>query len=263
MGGSDKERLDVLLVERGLCETRSRAQARILAGEVVVDDHRVDKAGTKVSREAQIRLKGKGLPWVSRGGLKLEGALKAWPLDLNGAVCIDVGASTGGFTDVLLSQGAARVYAVDVGYGQLAWKLQQDERVVNLERTHIGKLEVGALDPPPTAAVIDVSFISLDRVLPALDGHLQRPARVWALIKPQFEVGREHVGKGGIVRDVAARERARDRVLAGAESLGWTVLGCVDSPITGTDGNVEYVAGFGVTAPVQVPDGPNASRDDG
>ena len=146
-GGAGKERLDVLLVERGLCESRTKAQARILAGEVVVDDQRVDKAGTKVPVDAEIRLKGKGIPWVSRGGLKLEGALDAWPWPLDGVVAVDVGASTGGFTDVLLSRGAARVYAVDVGYGQLAWKLQQDQRVVNLERTHIGKLEVGALDP--------------------------------------------------------------------------------------------------------------------
>jgi 23S rRNA (cytidine1920-2'-O)/16S rRNA (cytidine1409-2'-O)-methyltransferase len=251
--GPGKERIDVLLVERGLCETRSKAQARILAGEVIVDDQRVDKAGTKVSVDADLRLKGKGIPWVSRGGLKLEGALQTWPMALEGVVAIDVGASTGGFTDVLLSRGAGRVYAVDVGYGQLAWKLQQDDRVVNMERTHIAKLEVGTLDPPPTAAVIDVSFISLDRVLPALDPHLARPARVWALIKPQFEVGKDHVGKGGIVRDVAAREAARDRVLAGAERLGWQVLGYKNSPITGTDGNVEYVAAFDVTAPVHKP----------
>lgn len=252
-GKVGKERLDVLLVERGLCESRTKAQARILAGEVVVDDQRVDKAGTKVPGDAEIRLKGKGIPWVSRGGLKLEGALSRWPWPLDGVVAVDVGASTGGFTDVLLSRGARRVYAVDVGYGQLAWKLQQDERVVNMERTHIGKLERGALDPAPAAAVIDVSFISLDRVLPALDPHLQRPARVWALIKPQFEVGKGHVGKGGIVRDVVAREAARDRVLGGAQALGWAVLGWAESPITGTDGNVEYVAAFDVTGPPPAP----------
>lgn len=253
-GGKDKkgggrERIDVLLVERGLVESRARAQARILAGDVVVDDQRVDKPGEKVPRDAAIRLKGDALPWVSRGGLKLEAALTWFGVDVTGAVCVDVGASTGGFTDVLLARGAARVYAIDVGYGQLAHKLRTDPRVVCMERTHIGKLAPGTLDPAPRVAVIDVSFISLAAVLPALVPHLARPAEVVALIKPQFEAGREHVGKGGIVRDEAARRAAVEKVLRVAAALGMTPRGEVRaSPIQGADGNVEYVVAFALPA---------------
>jgi len=239
-----KERIDVLLVERGLVESRARAAARVLAGDVVVDDHRIDKPGERVAREAIIRLKGEALRWVSRGGLKLEGALSAWPLQIEGACCVDVGSSTGGFTDVLLSRGAARVYAIDVGYGQLAEKLRTDSRVVSLERTHIGRLEVGALDPAPRVAVIDVSFISLEKVLPALAPHLAPASAIVALVKPQFEVGRALVGKGGIVRDEAARADAVERVLACGRRLGFDVVGTVESPIRGADGNVEHLACF-------------------
>lgn len=241
---SKRQRIDVLLVERGLCESRARAQARILAGEVLVGEQRVDKPGTRVPVDADIRLKGEGLPYVSRGGLKLEAALDELGIDVEGAVCVDVGASTGGFTDVLLRRGARRVYAIDVGYGQLAWSLRQDPRVLCLERTNIRHLEVGALDPSPEVAVIDVSFISLTLVLPALLPHLARPAKVVALIKPQFEVGRQNVGKGGIVRDEAAREAAVERVRAHAASLGLGLLGTLKSPVRGADGNVEYLAGF-------------------
>jgi 23S rRNA (cytidine1920-2'-O)/16S rRNA (cytidine1409-2'-O)-methyltransferase len=237
----EKRRLDQLLVERGLCDSRSRAQARILAGDVVVNDHRVDKAGTKIAVDAEIRLKGSGLAYVSRGGLKLERALDHFGVSPDGRVCVDVGASTGGFTDLLLQRGAVRVYAVDVGYGQLAWKLQQDERVVNLERTHIAKLEAGSLSPAPDLAVIDVSFISLRRVLDPLLLHLEEKADILALIKPQFEVGREHVGKGGIVRDEDARQRCVDDVITHAEKLGLRSLGVTESPITGADGNVEFL----------------------
>lgn len=215
-----------------------------MAGQVIVDDHRIDKAGTKVSTEAEIRLKGDDLAYVSRGGLKLEGALDAWPIELTGRVALDVGASTGGFTDLLLQRGARQVYAVDVGHNQLAWKLRQDPRVINLERTHIAKLEVGSLEPAPTLAVIDVSFISLRRVLPATVPHLATGGRIYALIKPQFEVGRERIGKGGIVRDDKAREEAVQGVLATAEALGLELLGTIESPITGTQGNVEYLAGW-------------------
>jgi len=239
-----KERIDILLVQRGLCATRSRAQARIMAGQVIVDDHRIDKAGTKVSVESEIRLKGKDLAYVSRGGLKLEGALAAWPIELDGLVALDVGASTGGFTDLLLQGGAKQVYAVDVGHNQLAWKLRQDPRVVNLERTHIAKLEVGSLAPAPSLAVIDVSFISLRRVLPATLPHLAQGGRIYALIKPQFEVGRDRIGKGGIVRDAGARDDAVADVLAAAEDLGLDLLGTIESPITGTEGNIEYLAGW-------------------
>jgi 23S rRNA (cytidine1920-2'-O)/16S rRNA (cytidine1409-2'-O)-methyltransferase len=239
-----KERIDVLLVTKGLVETRAKAAARIMAGEVVVDDQRVDKPGTRVPTDAQIRLKGDAQPWVSRGGLKLDRALTLWPVTIAGAVCVDVGASTGGFTHVLLSHGAARVYAIDVGYGQLHWSLRTDPRVVNMERTHIKALAMGALDPAPTVAVVDVSFISLTQVLPALVKHLATSARLYTLIKPQFEVGREHVGKGGIVRDDAARAEAIARVLTCARELGLTLVGEDASPITGADGNEERIAAF-------------------
>jgi 23S rRNA (cytidine1920-2'-O)/16S rRNA (cytidine1409-2'-O)-methyltransferase len=245
-----RERLDVLLVERGLVESRARAQARILAGEVVVNDHRVDKPGTKVDAESTIRLKGEGLRWASRGGLKLEAALAAFAVDVAGHTCIDVGASTGGFTDVLLQSGAEKVFAVDVGWGQLHEKLRQDPRVVNLERTHIGKLPPGSLTPAPDVAVLDVSFISLKQVLPHLAPHLAARAVVIPLIKPQFEVGREHVGKGGIVRDEGARQRAVDDVITAAGALGWRHRGLIPSPIAGADGNVEYLARFDVGADV-------------
>ena len=241
-----KERIDILLVQRGFCSTRSRAQSRIMAGQVIVDDHRVDKAGTKVSVEAQIRLKGKDLAYVSRGGLKLEGALEAWPIELNGVVAMDVGASTGGFTDLLLQRGAEQVYAIDVGHNQLAWRLRQDRRVINLERTHIAKLEPGSLKPAPRLAVIDVSFISLRRVLPVTLPHVAAGGRIYALIKPQFEVGRERIGKGGIVRDAQARDDAVAGVLAIGEELGLELLGSIESPITGTEGNIEYLAGWKV-----------------
>jgi 23S rRNA (cytidine1920-2'-O)/16S rRNA (cytidine1409-2'-O)-methyltransferase len=239
-----RERIDVLLVERGLYDSRARAAARVLAGEVIVDDRRIDKAGEQVPRDAIIRLKGEAMPWVSRGGVKLDAALGWFRVDVAGRACVDVGASTGGFTDVLLTRGAASVYAIDVGYGQLAHKLRSDARVVNLERTHIGKLPLGALSPAPSVAVVDVSFISLTQVLPALVQHLAHPARVVCLIKPQFEVGKGAVGKGGIVRDAAARDAAIERVLAVAAALGLVCDGARESPITGADGNVEVVAAF-------------------
>ena len=241
-----KERVDVLLVERGLVESRARAHARIMAGDVIVDDRRVDKPGEKVSRNAEIRLKGEDMPWVSRGGLKLDAALGWFAVDVAGLVCLDVGASTGGFSDVLLARGADKVYAVDVGYGQLAHKIRSDPRVVVMERMHIGKLPSGALDPAPSVGVVDVSFISLTQVLPALIQHLRRPARVVVLIKPQFEVGKDNVGKGGIVRDDKLRAAAVERVIASALSLGLRLIGdgVKESPVTGADGNVEYLAAF-------------------
>ena len=239
-----KKRLDLILVERGLEETRSRAQARIMAGDVVVGEHRADKPGQLVAEDAPIRLKSNSIPYVSRGGLKLEAALKAWPTPVQGAICIDVGASTGGFTDVLLKNGAACVYAVDVGRNQLAYSLRQDPRVRVYEKTHILRVEPGTFEPKPNIAVVDVSFISLTKVLPVLEQHLQKPAWIYALIKPQFEVGPRHVEKGGIVRDMSAREAARDNILTLGESLGFKLIGWQESPIQGTDGNVEYLACF-------------------
>ncbi len=240
-----RERLDVLLVERGLVESRARATARVLAGDVVVDDHRVDKPGTKVPSHAIIRLKGDGLKWASRGGLKLVGALETWPdVVVEGAYCVDVGASTGGFTDVLLQHGATQVFAIDVGWGQLHEKLRQDPRVINMERTHIGRLAVGTLSPAPTIAVIDVSFISLRLVLPALVPHLAKGAVILALIKPQFEVGKDKIGKGGIVRDDVARDKSVVDVVAAAAVCGLVHQGTISSPITGTDGNIEFLGRF-------------------
>jgi 23S rRNA (cytidine1920-2'-O)/16S rRNA (cytidine1409-2'-O)-methyltransferase len=237
-----KERIDVLLVERGLCESRAKAQARVLAGEVVVDDHLVDKPGTKIDVAAQIRFKGEQLPYVSRGGVKLAGALDRFAVAVSGRVCADIGASTGGFTDVLLQRGAVRVYAIDVGRGQLHEKLRQDARVVNLERTHVTKMAPGALDPAPTLAVIDVSFISLKLVLPAALAQLASGGvDIVALVKPQFEVGRADVGKGGIVKDEGARARALEDVKSAARALSLEVRGEMTSPITGADGNVEFL----------------------
>lgn len=239
-----KKRLDICLVERGLEVTRTRAQARILAGDVVVGDHRVDKPGHLVRDNEPIRLKNNSLPYVSRGGLKLEAALKAWPAPFQGAICIDIGASTGGFTDALLQHGAACVYAVDVGHNQLAYELRIDPRIRVFEKTHILKVPVGTFDPKPSIAVIDVSFISLHKVLPAALKHLTHPAWIYVLIKPQFEVGPDKLTKGGIVKDLSAREHARDNILTLATKLGLDILGCQESPIQGTDGNVEYVAGL-------------------
>lgn len=245
MATRDRERIDVLLVERGLVDSRGRAHARIMAGDVIVDDKRVDKAGERVPRDAQIRLRGDEMPWVSRGGLKLVGALDTFNVDPKGRTCVDVGASTGGFTDVLLSRGAERVFAIDVGRAQLHEKLRTDGRVVNMESTHITKLAVASLEPAPTLGVVDVSFISLRLVLPALVAQLAEAADVITLIKPQFEVGKGNVGKGGIVTDVALREGAVKGVVAAATSCGLALAhAIIPSPITGADGNVEFLAHF-------------------
>jgi len=236
-----KERLDKLLVQKGLVSSRERARAMILAGQVVVDDHRIDKAGAQVPADAVIRLKGEDLPFVSRGGLKLDKALETFAIDVRGMVAIDVGASTGGFTDCLLQRGAAKVYAVDVGYGQLAWKLREDSRVVNMERCNIRHLSGDQLDAVPDLAVIDASFISLEKVLPnaldliACDGH------VVALIKPQFEVGRGQVGKGGIVKDERLHNQVLGRIRELALELNCRVLGVMESPIRGAKGNLEFL----------------------
>src|SRR5690348_1676014 len=208
MVSPSKLRLDKLLVERGLCESRARAQALILAGDVVVGDHAVDKPGTLVDAGASVRLKGDANPYVSRGGLKLRAALDHFAISPTDTVCMDVGASTGGFTDCLLQAGATRVYAIDVGYGQLAWKLAHDARVVVLDRQNIRDLAPTQIPERIDLAVADCSFISLTKVLPHLPAFLRMRADVIALVKPQFEVGRELVGKGGIVRDDALREAA-------------------------------------------------------
>lgn len=241
-----KERLDKLLVDRGLIETRARARAMIMAGEVRVNGERVDKAGTPVPLDAAIELTAP-MPYVSRGGFKLAGALDAFGVVVAGRVCADVGACTGGFTDVLLQQGAARVFAIDVGQGQLEWKLRQNPRVVVLERTNARYLE--SLPEPVALVTIDVSFISLRLILPAVARWLAPAADVIALIKPQFEAGPESVGKGGIVRDPAVRRRVLEDVLGWAVGNGWGVAGLTPSSIQGTDGNVEYLAWLRPGAP--------------
>ncbi len=236
-----KERLDKLLVMRGLVASRERARSLILAGKVLVNDQRIDKAGTSVACEATIRLKGEDIPYVSRGGLKLARALEHFALNVRDRVAVDVGASTGGFTDCLLQRGAARVYAVDVGYGQLAWSLRQDPRVINLERTNIRHLQPAQLAEEPSLAVIDASFISLDKVLPATLALLAERADLVALIKPQFEVGRGQVGKGGVVRDPEQHAAVVARIETLAAELGCAVLGVVESPVLGPKGNREFL----------------------
>jgi len=234
-----KERLDVLLTERGLAESRTRAQALILAGQVVVDDQRVDKPGTRVSVEAELRLKGEVLPFVSRGGLKLEAALQKFELDVKGAICADIGASTGGFTDCLLQRGASRVHAIDVGYGQLHEKLRKDPRVVSRERVNARSLSDDELPEPVSVLVIDVSFISLTLVLPGVLPKLSPGGVLVALVKPQFEVGLGQIERGGVVRDQVARAACIARIAQFVTDQGLTVLGLMDSPVPGPAGNIE------------------------
>jgi 23S rRNA (cytidine1920-2'-O)/16S rRNA (cytidine1409-2'-O)-methyltransferase len=234
-----KERLDVLVHERGLADSRTRAQALILAGQVVVDDQRIDKPGTRVSVDAELRLKGEVLPYVSRGGLKLKGALDAFQLDVRGAVCADIGASTGGFTDCLLQEGAVRVHAIDVGRAQLHEKLRQDPRVISRERVNARHLTDDDLPEPVQVVVIDVSFISLELVLPAVLPKLAKGGLLVALVKPQFEVGPAHIDKGGVVRDPIARQGSIDRIRAFVAAQGLTEVGVIDSPVPGPAGNVE------------------------
>ena len=241
-----KERLDLVLVARGLAESRSVAQKLILAGEVFIGASRADKAGTLVATDAPVHVR-QGLPFASRGGLKLQAALEAFEIEATGLVCADVGASTGGFTDCLLQRGAARVYAIDVGYGQLDWKLRRDSRVVVLERTNARYLT--SLPEPIALAVIDVSFISLALILPAVMNWLAAEGQVVPLVKPQFEAGREQVGKGGVVRDAAIHADVLQRVLSWANAHGLTPLGVMRSPLTGPAGNVEFLAHLRRMAP--------------
>ncbi len=236
-----KIRLDRLLVDRGLVESRERGQALILAGQVLVNGQKQDKAGALVPQDADIRIIGELLPYVSRGGLKLEAALRQFKIDVTGKTALDVGASTGGFTDCLLQHGVAKVYAVDVGYGQMAWKIRQDKRVVVVERTNIRDIDPSLIPELIDIVVIDVSFISLEKVIPSVMKFLKPRAELIALIKPQFEAGREQVGKGGIVRDEAARNAAVDRIREFIAGLGFEVKGLIPSPITGQDGNVEFL----------------------
>jgi 23S rRNA (cytidine1920-2'-O)/16S rRNA (cytidine1409-2'-O)-methyltransferase len=234
-----KERIDKLLVEKGLAPSRERARALIMAGALLVDDVAVTKAGAPVSPDAAIRVRGDDCPYVSRGGLKLAGALDDLGIDVSGKVVLDVGASTGGFTDVCLKRGAARVFAVDVGTNQLDYSLRRDPRVVSLEKTNARHLTPEALPGPADLAVIDVSFISITKILPAVAACLSPGGAVVAMVKPQFEAGREKVGKGGVVRDPDARAEAVDKVVAAAVGLGMTSLGRADARIQGPKGNQE------------------------
>ncbi len=236
-----KQRLDQLVYELGYTESRERARTTIMSGLVFVNGNRVDKPGTAVSPDARIEVRGEALPFVSRGGFKLDKALKVFPVDPAGKICLDCGASTGGFTDVLLQHGAAKVYAVDVGYGQLAWKLRTDERVVNLERTNLRYVTGEQIPDPIDLAVMDVSFISIRLIIPALLPLLKPEADLICLIKPQFEAGREDVGKKGVVRDSEVHVRVVSEILAFAENIGLSVLGLDFSPIRGPEGNIEYI----------------------
>ena len=228
-------------MERGLAETRAKAQALILAGAVWSGEKKLDKAGTSVAEDVALELRGRDHPWVSRGGIKLAHALEHFRIDVAGAVALDIGASTGGFTDVLLTKGARRVYAVDVGHGQLAWKLRQDPRVTVLERVNARHLTAKEIPEPLDLVVCDASFIGLETVLPATLALAKPHASLIALIKPQFEVGPENVGKRGVVRDPALHRTVSTRIAQWLEGRDWKVEGIAESPITGPEGNVEFL----------------------
>ncbi len=238
-----KIRADQLLVSRGLADSRTRAQALIMAGAVFSGERKLAKAGDMLAEDAPLEVRGKDHPWVSRGGIKLDHGLAHFAFDVTDAVALDVGSSTGGFTDVLLSRGAAKVYAVDVGTNQLAWKLRQDPRVTVHEQTNARYLDAATVPEPVDVIVCDASFISLAKVL-ELPLKLAKPgAKLVALVKPQFEAGREEVGKGGVVRDSSVRQRVCEAAAEWVGSQGWTVLGVTESPITGPEGNVEFLLG--------------------
>ena len=237
-----KERLDVLLVSLGLAESRAKAQATIMAGEVYVNGQKADKSGMEVDITSNVEVRGSACPYVSRGGLKLEKALRNFGVDPTGYVCSDSGASTGGFTDCLLQQGASKVFAIDVGYGQLAWKIRNDPRVVVMERTNIRYVTPEDLGQPLDLSVIDVSFISLSLVLPVVKTLLKPTGQVLCLIKPQFEAGKDKVGKKGVVRDAAVHEEVLQNFISLAKSLGFTIRNLTFSPVKGPEGNIEFLA---------------------
>lgn len=239
-----KERLDILLVEKGIIPSRERAKTNIMAGKVFVDGIRVDKAGAKVSIDANIEFKGDTIPYVSRGGLKLEKAIKEFPIVLENKICMDIGASTGGFTDCMLQNGAKKVFSVDVGYGQFAWKLRTDERVVCMERTNIRYVTPEDIGEKLDFASIDVSFISLKTIMPATINLLKDNGEVVALIKPQFEAGREKVGKKGVVREASVHKEVVEEIVNYLLENNLNVLGVSYSPIKGPEGNIEYLVYF-------------------
>lgn len=236
-----KERLDVLLVKRGLAESREKAKAIIMTGNVFVEEQREDKAGSTFAEDAQIRIKGTPMKYVSRGGYKLEKAMELWHVPLQDKLCMDVGSSTGGFTDCMLQNGAVKVYAIDVGTNQLAWKLRQDERVVSMEKTNIRYVTPEDIADPIDFSSIDVAFISLTKVLISVWNLLKNGGRVVCLVKPQFEAGREKVGKKGVVRDKKVHEEVVCHIMTYALSMGFEILGLSYSPIKGPEGNIEYL----------------------
>lgn len=235
-----KQRIDILLTEKNLCESRARAKSLIMMGKILVNGQKVDKAGALVAADSEIKILGEDMPFVSRGGFKLQKAVEVFNLQLENKIAADIGASTGGFTDCMLQHGAKKVYAIDVGYGQLAWKLRNDERVVNMERTNIRNVET--LPDVLDFASIDVAFISLDKVLPVAFKLLSETGEVAALIKPQFEAGRENVGKKGVVKDKKIHLAVIEYVLNFAQNLGFKICGVDFSPIKGPEGNIEYLA---------------------
>ncbi len=239
---SGKQRLDILLVDRGLFPSREKAKTSIMAGLVKVDGKMIDKPGAEVPVNSRIEIAGPAIPYVSRGGLKLEKAIKEFGLRLDGKTVVDVGASTGGFTDCALQNGAAQVYAIDVGYGQLDWRLRNDPRVVNLERTNIRYFDQDLLEMVPDFVTIDVSFISLEKVLPKIAEILPPGGQVVALIKPQFEAGRDRVGKKGVVRDLSVHVEVIQKIIDTGEGLGFETAGITYSPVKGPEGNIEYLA---------------------
>ena len=260
-----KKRLDVLLVERGLADSRQKAQAIIMAGQVYSGERRCDKAGQTLDEGTVLEVRGQTMPYVSRGGLKLEKAMKVFPITLKDKIAADIGASTGGFTDCMLKNGALKVYAVDVGYGQLAWAIRNDPRVVCLERTNARYLTREQIPEPLDFASIDVSFISLGLILPALRALLKDGGEAAALVKPQFEAGREKVGKKGVVRDPAVHLEVLEQFLRQAEQSSFSVKGLDFSPIRGPEGNIEYLgylcAGSGENGPVDLKDLVRASHE--
>lgn len=250
-----KQRLDLLMTERGLCDSRSRAQALIMSGAVFVDGQKCDKAGTPVADDAAVEVRGETCPFVSRGGLKLEKALREFGVDPTGYVCSDSGASTGGFTDCLLQKGAKKVFAIDVGYGQLAWALRTDPRVVCMERTNIRYVTPEDLGEPLDLSVVDVSFISLRLVLPAVQKLLKPTGQVLCLIKPQFEAGKDKVGKKGVVREKSTHVEVLEHFLELADELGFTVRNLTFSPVKGPEGNIEFLGHLSMLpADVERPD---------
>lgn len=237
-----KVRIDTLLVEREHFNSREKAKKALMAGLVYVDDQLIDKAGMKVNHDSDIRIKGKALPYVSRGGLKLEKAIREYAINLNSMICMDVGASTGGFTDCMLQNGAKKVYSIDVGYGQLDWKLRQDDRVVSMERTNIRYVKSQGIDDQIDFASIDVAFISLKIVLPVVKNLVKEKGNIIFLIKPQFEAGRKRVGKKGVVRDKGVHKDVVNDILSFSTKIGLTIKDVTFSPIKGPKGNMEFLA---------------------